>query len=68
MTNRVLMLEESFSVSFLVRLAPVFAVLALVGCVQSATGPGPAPYAPYSRDDNGNIRDRGDDSRGGADM
>jgi hypothetical protein len=42
-------------------LAIVFVILALVGCVQAATGPEQAPYAPYSPGDNGNTRDRGGD-------
>jgi len=32
-------------------LATVFVLLALAECTQSATGPGQAPYAPYSHDD-----------------
>ena len=30
-------------------LATVFVILALVCCIQVATAPGQAPYAPYSR-------------------
>jgi hypothetical protein len=33
------------------RLAAVFVMLALVGCVQGVTGPGQALYAPYSHND-----------------
>jgi hypothetical protein len=42
-------------------LATVFVILALTGCVQVATGPGQAPHAPHSPDNNGNMHDRGGD-------
>jgi hypothetical protein len=41
-------------------LAVVLVLLALVACAQVATGPGQAPNAPYSPD-NENVHDRGPD-------
>jgi hypothetical protein len=32
-------------------LAALFVMLALGGCAQATTGPGQAPYAPYSHND-----------------
>jgi hypothetical protein len=40
-------------------LATVFVILALVACVQVATGPGKAPSAPYSPENVGNMHDGG---------
>jgi hypothetical protein len=48
------------------RLAAVFLMLTLVGCVQGPQGQ--APYAPYSLDSNGNVHDRGGDGGSGGDM
>jgi len=50
------------------RLATVLVMLALVGCIQVATGQGQAPYAPYSPGDSGNMNDRGGDGSGGGGM
>jgi hypothetical protein len=51
------------------RLVTVFVILALTGCVQVATEPGQAPYAPYSPDNNGSMHDRGGDGgSGGGEM
>jgi hypothetical protein len=48
--------------------ATVLLILALVGCVQMATGPGQALYAPYSPASDENMHDRGGDGGGGGDM
>ena len=37
-------------------LAGLFVILALAGCSPVGTGQGQAPYAPYSRDDEGMNR------------
>jgi len=50
------------------RLAAVFLMLTLVGCVQGPQSQGQAPYAPYSPDSNGNVHDRGGDGGSGGDM
>ena len=50
------------------RLAAVFLILTLVGCVREPQSEGQAPYAPYSQDSNGNMHDRGDDGGSGGDM
>jgi len=38
-------------------LAALFVMLALAGCAQGVTGP--AQYAPYSPENNGNMHDSG---------
>jgi hypothetical protein len=50
------------------RLAAVFLMLTLVGCVQGPQSQGQAPCAPYSLDSNGNVHDRGGDGGSGGDM
>ena len=50
------------------RLAAVFLMLTLVGCIHGPQSQGQAPYAPYSPDSNGNARDRGGDGGSGGDM
>jgi hypothetical protein len=50
------------------RLAVVLILLALVGCVRVATGPGQEPYAPYSPGNSGNTSDRTGDGSGGGEM
>jgi hypothetical protein len=46
--------------------AALFLLLALGGCAQAATGPGQAPYAPYSREDGSDIRSGPDGGGGGG--
>jgi hypothetical protein len=46
------------------RLAAILVMLALVGCGPVAAGPGQAPNAPYSPENNGSMHDSG----GGSSM
>jgi hypothetical protein len=48
------------------RLAALFVMLALAGCAQGITGQAPAPYAPYSPENNGNMHDSGGGGGGGG--
>ena len=45
-------------------LATVLLVLALVGCVEGATGLGQPPYAPDAPDNSRTVHDRGGDGAG----
>jgi hypothetical protein len=49
------------------RLAALFLLLALTGCVQVASGQGQAPDAPYSHDSGSDMRS-GPDGGGGGGM
>jgi len=59
-------LSSDVSEIMLGRLAALFLILALGGCAQVAAGPGQAPDAPYSQDNNGYPHDRGGDGGGGG--
>ena len=48
------------------RLAALFLILSLAGCVQVATEQGQVPDAPYTQDNDGYRHDRGGDGGGGG--
>jgi hypothetical protein len=48
--------------------AALFVMLALAGCAQGGTGLAGAQYAPYSPENNGNMRDSGGGGGGGGGM
>jgi hypothetical protein len=46
----------------------LFVILALAGCASMSAGPGQTPNAPYSPENNGNMRDIGGGGGGSGGM